>query len=319
MIMTRSTRNRTRPNRNTRSMRGYAAAVALSLTAAAVASAAPASATATHLTRPDGHTRNVTAANISLVTTFADQLFNKANLAVIDEDTNGYIQHNPQVADGTQGLRNLVVFLHGQFPQSHTTIEQVIAQKDLVVLHDKVVSVPGGPAQSIIDIYRVENGKIVEHWDNLEPVPTDTANGHDLFSTLSTPQTPGADPHASTAVSRRVVIAYTRSLRASCTHSSSRLVAPGLIQHDPAIADGAAAQAQHYAALFAASPQAKFTVARVVAQGDLVVVHSHLQRTSTDLGQSVVDIYRVRGGRIVEHWDGIQDVPATAANTNGMF
>ena len=58
---------------------------------------------------------------------------------------------------------------------------------------------------------------------------------------------------------------------------------------------------------------------RVVAEGDLVAVHSHYVNAPGERGQAVVDLFRVRNGKIVEHWDVLQDVPATSANDNTMF
>lgn len=261
------------------------------------------------------------AANKALVLSFNDQLFNKGNLAVIDQDTAvTYTEHNPTVEDGQAGLRNLVLYLQMVAPQSHTYVKRAIAEGDLVLLQSNAVPAPGVAGQSIIDIFRVANGKIVEHWDNIETVPDSTVNGHDLFSTLSRPWTSDPDPRASTYDSKRLVLTYFTALtRRHDLSAVNRFVAPNLYQHDPAIADGAFATRRYYAQIFRANPQATFTVARVIAEGDLVAVHSHFQKSPSDLGQSVVDIYRVQHNRIVEHWDGIQDVPATSVNGNGMF
>jgi predicted SnoaL-like aldol condensation-catalyzing enzyme len=57
----------------------------------------------------------------------------------------------------------------------------------------------------------------------------------------------------------------------------------------------------------------------VIAEGDLVAVHHHFQAAAGDLGFAVVDFFRVRVGKVVEHWDAIQPVPATSANANTMF
>jgi predicted SnoaL-like aldol condensation-catalyzing enzyme len=62
-----------------------------------------------------------------------------------------------------------------------------------------------------------------------------------------------------------------------------------------------------------------FDLKRVIAEDDLVVLHYHLRMTPDDLGQAVVDIFRVEDDRIVEHWDVLQQVPAESANTNGMI
>ena len=63
----------------------------------------------------------------------------------------------------------------------------------------------------------------------------------------------------------------------------------------------------------------RIDIKRLVAEGDLVVTHSHLVREPGDRGQAVVDIFRLENGKIVEHWDVLQDVPEQAANTNTMF
>ncbi|SKW40691.1 Uncharacterised protein [Mycobacteroides abscessus subsp. massiliense] len=58
---------------------------------------------------------------------------------------------------------------------------------------------------------------------------------------------------------------------------------------------------------------------RSAVDGDLVYLHVHSTNDPQDRGQAVVDIFRVDGGKIVEHWDVIQDVPAESANGNTMF
>ncbi|MBN9225426.1 MULTISPECIES: nuclear transport factor 2 family protein [unclassified Microbacterium] len=58
---------------------------------------------------------------------------------------------------------------------------------------------------------------------------------------------------------------------------------------------------------------------RALADGDIVVTHSHFRRTPEDRGLAVADFWRLEDGKIVEHWDVIQEVPAEAKNTNSMF
>ncbi|MFI6932851.1 nuclear transport factor 2 family protein [Streptomyces sp. NPDC050287] len=72
-------------------------------------------------------------------------------------------------------------------------------------------------------------------------------------------------------------------------------------------------------AYFAQFPQLRITPKRIIAEGALVAVHSNYVATPGTRGQAVVDLFRVRDGRIVEHWDAVQDVPETSANDNTMF
>jgi predicted SnoaL-like aldol condensation-catalyzing enzyme len=90
-------------------------------------------------------------------------------------------------------------------------------------------------------------------------------------------------------------------------------------QHNPLVPDGSAAAISFFVPHFAANPDAKSEIKRVIAEGDLVVLHVHARQKADDLGRAIVDIFRVADGKIVEHWDVIQPVPAQAANANTMF
>ena len=82
-----------------------------------------------------------------------------------------YIQHNPHVADGPEGAFRFIRFRRDRYPQARNEVKRVIADGDLVVLHVHSVVVPGTPGRQIVDIFRVENGKVVEHWDVIQEIP----------------------------------------------------------------------------------------------------------------------------------------------------
>ena len=92
-----------------------------------------------------------------------------------------YVQHNPTGGDGPQGFKNFVTFLKEKFPASHSEIKRVIAEGDLVVLHVHSVRRPGERGRAIVDIFKVENGKIVEHWDVIQDIPEKSANDNTMF------------------------------------------------------------------------------------------------------------------------------------------
>jgi predicted SnoaL-like aldol condensation-catalyzing enzyme len=66
-------------------------------------------------------------------------------------------------------------------------------------------------------------------------------------------------------------------------------------------------------------PQVRLEIKRVIAEGDLVATHSHLILEPGQPGRALADFFRLEDGKVVEHWDVIQDVPDKAANPNGMF
>ncbi len=92
-----------------------------------------------------------------------------------------YIQHNPTVPDGVQGFKTLVELLRTKFSNSHNEIKQVFADGDYVILHVHSVREPGMRGSAIVDIFRLEQGKIVEHWDVRQEVPEQAANSNGMF------------------------------------------------------------------------------------------------------------------------------------------
>jgi predicted SnoaL-like aldol condensation-catalyzing enzyme len=92
-----------------------------------------------------------------------------------------YVQHNPGAANGPEGFKRLVGFLTEKFPNSRNEIKRVIAEGDLVVLHVHSKRSPDDRGRAIVDIFKVENGKIVEHWDVVQDVPEKSANDNTMF------------------------------------------------------------------------------------------------------------------------------------------
>jgi len=90
-------------------------------------------------------------------------------------------------------------------------------------------------------------------------------------------------------------------------------------QHNPMAGDGPAPFIGYVRWLAGAQPDFRFEFKRFVAEGDLVVVHSHLVPSAGARGTAVMDIFRLENGKIVEHWDVLQEVPETAQNQNTMF
>lgn len=91
------------------------------------------------------------------------------------------------------------------------------------------------------------------------------------------------------------------------------------IQHNPNVPDGKKPFVDYFVPFFQQNPEAKNEIKKVIADGDLVVLHVHSTKNKSDRGFAIVDIFRVEKGKIVEHWDVRQEIPAKAANNNTMF
>ncbi len=92
-----------------------------------------------------------------------------------------YTQHNPNAPDGPEGLKTFLQFLKEKFPASRSEIKRVFADGDYVILHVHAVREPGTRGNAIIDVFKLENGKIVEHWDVVQPIPEKAANTNGMF------------------------------------------------------------------------------------------------------------------------------------------
>ncbi len=92
------------------------------------------------------------------------------------------------------------------------------------------------------------------------------------------------------------------------------------LQHNPDVAEGGQAFIDAFVPFLKAHPKSKAEIKRVMADGDLVMLHVHSTVDEKDRGEAVVDIFRFdEQGKIVEHWDVIQQVPEKTASGRSMF
>jgi len=121
-------------------------------------------------------------ANKKIVVDFYDKAINQKDFEAASKHLGSrYTQHNPNAADGPEGLKAFLQFLKEKFPNSRSEIKRVFAEGDYVIVHVHAVREPGTRGNAIVDIFKLENGKVVEHWDVVQPIPEKAANTNGMF------------------------------------------------------------------------------------------------------------------------------------------
>jgi predicted SnoaL-like aldol condensation-catalyzing enzyme len=123
------------------------------------------------------------AANKKLVVDFLNTVFN-------DHDVDGgisrfmapvYRQHNPGVGDGVEAFRAFFKAFFAERPAATFDIKRVFCEGDFVTIHAHWRDHPGDRGQAVMDIFRVENGKVAEHWDVMQAIPEKLAHDNTMF------------------------------------------------------------------------------------------------------------------------------------------
>jgi predicted SnoaL-like aldol condensation-catalyzing enzyme len=92
-----------------------------------------------------------------------------------------YRQHNPGAADGPEPFIRFMKWFAQTYPDFRVESKRIIAEGNYVVLHSHLILKPGERGTAVVDIFRLENGKIVEHWDVVQEVPETSANDNTMF------------------------------------------------------------------------------------------------------------------------------------------
>lgn len=119
--------------------------------------------------------------NKQTATTAYQRIFGDLDATGIDEFiSKDFIQHNPTLPDGTEGVRTVLQMLISEgTPKQKIAFKHVVAENDLVILHSRAEI--ARKEWRFIDIYRVEGGKLVEHWDAMMQHPDEPANNNPMF------------------------------------------------------------------------------------------------------------------------------------------
>jgi predicted SnoaL-like aldol condensation-catalyzing enzyme len=224
-----------------------------------------------------------------------------------------YIQHNLAVGDGIEGFVAVLKLLPKDSAKVNTV--RVFADGDFVFAHTDYNFF--GPKVGI-DIFRFEDGKIVEHWDNLQGKPKD-ANPSKHTMTDGPTKVKDLDK---TETNKRLVRGFVDDVLVGGKLDKLAGYFDGdrYVQHNPQIADGLSGLGKALEAMARQGITMKYDkVHRVLGEGNFVLVLSEGKLGGKHT--SFYDLFRVENGKIAEHWDTIEAIPEKKdwKNENGKF
>jgi predicted SnoaL-like aldol condensation-catalyzing enzyme len=120
--------------------------------------------------------------NKAIVSDFYELALNQRNFEAASKYLGAkYKQHNPLIEDGVEGLKQYLLWIRDNFPDANADVLRVFAEGDTVILHVHRVRSPGSRGDAIVDLFRVEDGKVVEHWDVIQALPESSKNENGMF------------------------------------------------------------------------------------------------------------------------------------------
>jgi predicted SnoaL-like aldol condensation-catalyzing enzyme len=232
---------------------------------------------------------------------------------VANVNPNKYIQHNLAVGDGLAGFGAVLQAL----PKGSAKVNTVRAFEDgdFVFVHTEYNFF--GPKIGF-DIFRFEDGKIVEHWDNLQETPKQAnPSGHTMIDGATT-----ATDLDKTAANKILVKNFVEDIlvNGKLDKLASYYDGDNYIQHNPHIGDGLSGLGAALQAMAKQGITMKYDqIHKVLGEGNFVLVAS--EGNFAGQHSSFYDLFRVQNGKIAEHWDTIEAIPAKAQwkNSNGKY
>lgn len=248
----------------------------------------------------------------ALVARAHHELFTERDTSALDRYfAADFIEHSPLVKDGLSGLRELVE----ASPDLHHEAVRVLADGDLVAIHGRFTGLDAHPLVGF-DIYRVKDGKIVEHWDGLVPEAAPNASGR---TQLDGPTDPGQGDKEANRVF--ILKYFTETLIEGDYDGFDRYAAgENFKQHSPDIADGViAVKAFLHKIRDEGQGLVYDRIHRTVAEGKFVLTHS--EGSIGGARHAYFELWYVEDGTLTEMWDAIAPVPADseALHPYGIF
>ena len=229
--------------------------------------------------------------------------------AVVNEAK--YIQHNPQTHEGSEGLAALFARLSKTNPR--VTFIRVFEDGDYAFAHNEY---DFASLRVAFEVFRFEDGRAVEHWDNIQPMQGPNPSGRAMLDG-ATAITDLDKTETNRALARDFV---ETALLQGRTDRMADHVAEAVMQHNPLLADGIGPWRDYLEATQDGAALIRYDrLHKVLAEGNFVLCMSEGARGGVHT--SFYDLLRFDNGRIVEHWDTIEAIAPRSEwkNENGKF
>jgi len=225
---------------------------------------------------------------------------------------NKYIQHNLAVKDGLSGFGEVL----SQLPKDSAKVEikRVFKDGDFVFTHTKYNFF--GPKVGF-DIFRFEDGKIVEHWDNLQEIVEKTASGRSQIDGET-----NITDLDKTEQNKELVKNFVQDilLGKNPNKITEYISSKKYLQHNPFVKDGLKGLNEAITYLISQNDMFIYKkIHKILGEGNFVLTVS--EGSWHGKAHSFYDLFRVENGKIVEHWDTIEEIPQREKwlNDNGKF
>jgi predicted SnoaL-like aldol condensation-catalyzing enzyme len=223
-----------------------------------------------------------------------------------------YKQHTPMIPDGRKGLLGLLTKIaNKEIPAPQIKNVRAFEDGDIVVLHHDVK----WPNQkSMLEIFRFEQGLATEHWSGIMDHPESTANGNTLLDGEAK-----VKDKANTQLNKALVRSFVETILIKGRFDKLlEYYHPDIIQHNPYIPNGTDGLIKGITELAKKGVTLEIQkIHHVYGEGNFVLTVSEGKLAGKPT--AFFDLFRVENGKVVEHWDVLQEIPAQQAHSNTMF
>lgn len=226
-----------------------------------------------------------------------------------------YIQHNPHVPTGIEPVLGFLPALKGAGTtyQNHRLLED----GEFIIMHNTYNNAEAFGAKEVVtfDVWRMQGGQVAEHWDAIAPIIKETASGRSQYDGPTT-----VKDIDKTKENKQLIANFMEDVffGQAPEKISEYISTEQYDQHNTMVKDGLDGLNEALSYLISQNNMFDYhKVHRILGEGNFVLTQSEGRWNGK--AQAFYDLFRIKEGKIVEHWDVIQEIPSSMAHNNGMF